>query len=281
MKRGDAKQILSDGFVTIEQYDNLLTSEFFKKIEASSNNFNAKVGPLIHAYDRKWVPDPLHQWSRQWEYPYVISKIMDEKRSASIMDLGAGLTFLPYLLKEELGFSQVTAVDYDKMLANLYDRVNKKLGSAVDFSHGDMRNLSSVKKSSVDFVFSISVLEHTNAYDQILKEIYRILRPGGKLCFTFDISIDGLDDIPPARAKALVSSLERIFKVRTGIDVLDSIEAITNPLVTSRIMAAKDRKLVPWRYPMINVAKPLVRHRRLGSPYKNLTFCCVTVEKRK
>jgi len=263
--------------VDTEHYDKLIDSTYFKEIEEFSDNFISQVGPMIQSYNIRWVADPLHQWSRQWEYPYIISRLENAKKNARIVDLGAGVSFLPYYLKEKMGLKNILAVDYDPSLKNLYSKVNGVVTESVEFQDGDMRNLSALKDASADVMYSVSVLEHTDSYPTVLKEIYRILKPGGSLILTFDISLDGMDDIPLDRAKHLVDSIEEVFGTKVGIDLNKEIK---NPqLVTSGLMAKKDKSLMPWQYPALNVVKHLVKHKKPGSMYKNLTFCCVTVRK--
>lgn len=269
---------LNDGLVRLAQYDQLLQSSSFKDIEAFSDDFISKVGPMIQSYNIRWVADPFHQWSRQWEYPYIISKLQQVKKDARIVDLGAGVSFLPYYLKEKMSLTNILAVDYDQSLKGLYEKVNAAINKAVEFQKGDMRSLSSIANQSVDVVYSVSVLEHTDSYPQVLSEINRILKPGGTLSLTFDISLDGLDDIPLQRAHQLVSSIETTFDIQVGLD-LD--KAIQQPgLVTSSAMAQRDKKLMPWKYPFLNIIKHMVKHGEPGKMYKNLTFCCLSVTKK-
>lgn len=269
--------MLPDGLVNVDKYEVLTNNSFFKEIEEFSDDFIGKVGSMIKSYNIRWVDDPFHQWSRQWEYPYIISRLKGVEKDARIIDLGAGLSFLPYYIKERMGLKNVLAVDYDPSLDKLYGKVNNEVKEVVEFQNGDMRNLHTIKSKSADVVYSVSVLEHTDSYPTVVKEIYRILKPGGELVLTFDISLDGLDDIPLERAKHLVDTLEKVFKTKLDLN-LD--EAIKQPnLITSGLMAKRDKSLMPWQYPVINVAKHLIKHRKPGSMYKNLTFCCLTVKK--
>lgn len=279
MVKKTAEGLLPDGLVTLQQYEELVASNYFKEIENFSDDFIRRVGSMIQTYSIRWVRDPLHQWSRQWEYPYIISQAQDIKKDAAIVDLGAGVSFLPYYLKRKIGLDNIIAVDNDRMLKGLYKKINNTMDEKVSFQYGDMRQLSDIVDGSVDFVYSVSVLEHTDAYPAILKEIYRILKHGGKLSFTFDISINGLDDIPLEKAHELLDCLKETFSVHSDIDIDLDRDIHKEGLVTSQVMAKKDRKLMPWKYPLINVVKPLFKHRRPGSRFKDLTFCCVTVRK--
>ena len=272
------KEMLADGLVTVQQYDKLVGSRLFKEVELFSDDFIGKVGPMISSYNIRWVPDPLHQWSRQWEYPYIISRAQKLKKEARIVDLGAGVSFLPYYLKEKMGLHNILAVDYDKSLKSLYEKVNATLDQQVEFQDGDMRHLQSIEDASVDFAYSVSVLEHTDSYATVVKEIYRILKPGGTLSLTFDISLDGLDDIPLARSKRLVATLETVFGVKVGLDLDRDLGKPS--LVTSGFIAKRNKALMPWKYPIINIVRHLVKHGKPGRFYKHLTFCCLTITKK-
>lgn len=272
---------LKDGLVTLDAYDDLIKGDDFKRVEKYSNKFISKVGSQIQSYNFRWVADPLHQWSRQWEYLYIISQAEKLHKKSKVLDLGAGISFLPFYLKDNLGFKSVVAVDYDKSLSRLYGRVNDSLSTKVDFMHGDMRNLSHISEESQDFIYSVSVLEHTNNYTEIIKEIYRILKPGGVFSFTFDISIDGKDDIPVKEAKKLISAAKKTFKGSNAIGLNLDKDLLHMGLVTSRVMAHKDKSLMPWKYPVINVLRPLLEKGKPGTMYKNLTFCCITLIKEK
>jgi SAM-dependent methyltransferase len=275
----EINNIITDGLVGIGAYDQLIKSAGFEEIESFSNNFINEAGPLVVSFDNRWIADPLHQWSRRWEYPYIIKNAALLDSNATIIDLGAGMSFLTFFLEKKLNLKNITAVDYDKTLSELYEKVNEKIDANVKFQYGDMRNLLDLSSNSADFIYSVSALEHTNNYTEILKEIYRILKKGGKLSFTFDISIDGLDDIPVAKAEELVSALEEVFNTKVGIDIRTSINSNVGELVTSGYIASIDKRLMPWKYPLVNVLKPIAKRGKIGNLYKNLTFCCLTVVK--
>ena len=84
---------LLQGLVKIFDYKALLQSELFSRVEKFSNNFVSQNSELLSTYCRKWVLDPLHQWSRQWEYPFVFSEIQKyasahSNRPTKILDAG-------------------------------------------------------------------------------------------------------------------------------------------------------------------------------------------------
>ena len=94
---------LPSGIPTIAQYDDLLRTPFFAMIRSAGSVFLEENSEILAPYQRRWVSDPFHQWSRQWEYPYALAQL--EKRIASaqttrILDAGSGVTFFPYFLAD-------------------------------------------------------------------------------------------------------------------------------------------------------------------------------------
>lgn len=267
-----------EGTPSIKDYLRYTQSQDFREIEEYSDQFQATAAHLLENYRRRWVSDPLHQWSRQWEYPYVIHQARDlEGDNLSALDLGSGFTFLPYYHLDKTGISRMVALDYDESLGPLFESANRLTGAEVEFRFEDIRELGHMEER-YDFIYSVSVLEHTDNYAEIIQNCHDLLKPGGKLSITFDVSLDGNDDIPMTGARRLMESLGSIF--RLDEDLARYIE-FQDGIVTSSYVARNiDRNLMPWRYPVINVIKPLFKHGRPGKRYKRLTFCCLTVRKR-
>jgi hypothetical protein len=47
--------------------------------------------------DVPWARDPLHQLSRQFEYPYAFERLLEtSKTGKKVLDAGSGITFFPY-----------------------------------------------------------------------------------------------------------------------------------------------------------------------------------------
>lgn len=272
-----SKLLLKSGIPTVHEYKELVKAENFKEIEKFSDAFIREAGSEISSYNKKWVRDPLHQWSRQWEYSYVIQQIKDHKKNKKgyrVLDLGSGVTFLPYYLINKSKVTEVVALDYDKSLQGLFDLVNKKLKTTVKFVHHDMRELNKLKAEQFDAIYSVSVLEHTDAYEKIISDSFKLLKPKGMFVLTFDISLDGLDDISIDLAQKLIKSLEKTYATPTHVK-LNKLRELQG-IVTSRRIAAIDKNLLPWKYPLINVVRPMLRSGKPGHPFKNLTYCCLT-----
>jgi SAM-dependent methyltransferase len=168
--------------------------------------------------DYKWPRDPLHTWSRIWEYPYVLHHLRTwrSRRTAEgpvkVMDFGSGVTFFPFALVAE-GFD-VTAVDIDPVAERDFNRANH----AVTRGPGRAQFVTAspervpLSDASVDGIYSVSVLEHVPDPARTLSDLARLLVPGGLLLVTIDLCIRGDAEIQPGPFDRLMGCLDERFE---------------------------------------------------------------------
>ncbi len=280
-KMPDPHVAMPSGVPTDTQYAGVVDSELFSALEEFSDSFLENHPNVQESYG--WVRDPLHQWSRQWEYPFVMQSIISgvQRQSGSeirVLDAGSGVTFFPYLLQSSMPNVTVTCCDYDASLANIFNTVNDAggPGSPVEFRQADMRQLP-FDDASFDVIYCVSVLEHTDSYADIVKEFHRLLLPGGLFVTTFDIGLDGVSDIPPAEALQLAKCIEESFD---AIDLPPDSGVVISESVSSRKIGAENPELLPWRYPFLSWLKAVVKRRRVPHGIgKNLSVFCAGYRK--
>jgi len=284
MNKGNEMQNkLKSGIPKIPDYKALINSPEFRLLEDFSNNFiiiNKKW--FQRYYSKKWVKDPFHQWSRQWEYSYVFSRIQETanfNEKMRILDAGSGVTFFPYFIKSRYSSADMYCVDYDKNLEHVYTQINAHNTEKVFFSSSDLKALS-FDDNWFDIVYCISVLEHTNNYDEIIDVFHRILQPGGKLVITFDISVDGTRDISAERAIILIDSLVKQFKPADSISLDFKSEVVEAGIFTTYTAKEIDPRLLPWKLPPIFYRiRSLIAGKSFGSWPPLLTVYCITLTK--
>ncbi len=222
----------------------LTGTELFKWVEAISNGFLAENDRSLTYYKQKWVKDPFHQWSRRWEYLFVLDEFyrlnrVEGKKKLRVLDGGSGLTFFPFLIASTQKALDIECCDYDDQLLGPFGEIvsRTKTQSTLNMSVADLRDLR-FPDGAFDVIYSISVIEHNKELDKIVDEFYRILKPGGELILTFDISIDGSRDIPIDAAERLLGHLRRSFKeVESGLassslsDFINRNESLTTDFV--------------------------------------------------
>lgn len=276
------------GYVSKFDYEALLCGERFKSMEAYSNDFLKRNQPLLTPYARKWVSDPLHQWSRVWEYSFVSHWVEHYLQSlsrpgASILDAGSGITFFPYFLKSRFPSLQMTCVDQDEYLKDMYKKVNCTLDLDVHFNARPM-DRTLLPDVAFDVIYCVSVLEHTRNYAAILDEFLRLLKPQGRLIVTFDVSLDGRSDISLTRLPGLMRELSVRFRpMETEASGMTQRVGEMNPdagWVTTKYIQQIRREWLPWRYPKLSGAMAALRQGHVPDfSIKYLTFTCLVFEK--
>ena len=277
---------LYQGIPTIESYHYVLKSSLFRSMELFSNQFLIKNKSDLKGYGRKWVADPFHQWSRQYEYPLVYYHIHSymhnqQKSDLNILDAGSGATFFPYYLSSTHPDLKVYCCDHDLTYGQIFSSINKTTNLLNKFCPADIRYLP-FGESTIDIVYCISVLEHTNEFDMIIREFKRMLKPNGLLIVTFDISIDGLDDIPREKAMELIESLEKHFFCLNGFNSKQALALLeSEKILTTRYIREFDKNLLPWKYSRSKALKDILRFRAPKPFFRNLTCFCEVLTNKK
>ena len=92
-------QIMCSGIPLQTEYRAQVGSSGSPDIEAFSQAFSASNQPALAVYARRWARDPLPQWSRQWEYAFVLAQLeahfgrpRDGGGAASVLESSGMLT---------------------------------------------------------------------------------------------------------------------------------------------------------------------------------------------
>lgn len=170
--------------------------ELFKLLEKEQESFLQKEN-LFRSPEYKWPRDPLHTWSRVWEYPYVYHHLKEARKRYRgnglpiVVDFGSGVTFFPFAIAK-LGY-HVICVDNDptcerdmkraiEIVLHNPGKVEFRLNKSLEIPFQD---------KEVDIIYSISVLEHISNFARVIMEMARILKPGGLLLLTIDLDLRG------------------------------------------------------------------------------------------
>jgi len=271
----------NEGFVLTSNYQQLLETPEFSDLESYSDVFLESHKDILLQYGRKWVFDPLHQWSRQWEYPYVFSRInqyLQATENVRVLDAGSGLTFFPFMVSDKIPNTTITCCDYDINLKKLYDKIENK---NVSFSSTDLRALP-FEDNFFDVVYCVSVLEHTRDYLEILEGIYRVLKNDGILIISLDISIDGKSEINFSDFQKLIAGIPKGF---TSVDSEKfskflSCEQLPPGIISTLHFNKANYSLLPWKFPILySIFHSIKKGRIPDFKLLNLTCACLSFTK--
>ena len=151
--------------------------------------------PQFRSAEYRWPRDPLHNWSRVWEYPFAYSCLRRwrdawrEPSRPTVLDVGSGVTFFPFAVAK-LG-AEVCCLDVDPVCERDLSRAIEVVDGApgrVRVSLTDPHRLP-CDDAGADAIYCISVLEHVDEFERLVEDMARVLRPGGILILTMDLDL--------------------------------------------------------------------------------------------
>ena len=274
--------LLRSGVPGIGEYLELDKNSDFQQLLGVSRQFRQSVETrevFSKLYSIKWVNDPFLQWSRRWEYVYVLQRLrswwQEYPQALDVADAGSGFTFFPFHLRQLNPLARINCIDADATAGHAIEAATKVLGQGPLFSLEDLENLDQ-KSESLDAVFSVSVIEHTKDPKRVVEEIHRVLRPGGVFICTFDISFEPSSPMYVTRVEQLVNKLHELFQSQDEetISIADSVEKPAR--VTTTWVATEYPERLPWRNPWLVWLFDALRGRFRSKLYRPMTFFCGT-----
>ncbi|MEO7040072.1 MAG: class I SAM-dependent methyltransferase [Candidatus Elarobacter sp.] len=195
------------GLVALDGFEDPAYPAAFEECARAQTAFLA-VEDAFRSAEYPWDRDALRQWSRCWEYPYVLAQLRSRTPGA-VVDFGSGVTFFPFALARA-GWA-VTCVDNDPLVIHDLGRAAAALGTLVHAVLNDGPVIP-LADASADAVYSISVLEHLSDPLPVIAEAARILRPGGPFVLTMDVDLQGDGAIGPQPFDALLAACAEHFE---------------------------------------------------------------------
>lgn len=265
----------------------------FAQLEKEQEVFLNKESDF-RSQEYKWPHDPLHTFSRVWEYPYVYYHIANYLKSLPpnsrpiLADVGSGVTFFPFSLAK-LGY-QVVCTDIDNIcerdlsLASMY--VPHSPGT-VDFRLIEDNSIP-FGDSECDALYCISVLEHIPDFEKTVAEIARILKPGGLCLITCDINLAPEDSLQldTVQYTRLMSAIDiafvRVYPDRTihPADILTTFNSPYSPYPSCRRLGVVEVWCATIKQKMLKHLLGL-KDGRIRTAFPHLGVLGLTLKKRK
>ena len=139
------------------------------------------AGRIVNEFKEK-------HWSRPFEYAWILEN-GDFKETDVVLDAGGGQSYLSMLMAHRC--KMVVNADSDIESLNKLQELYGHLPECEKVKpwRVDLRHLPDAEKDHLyDKVVCCSVLEHCNNPSAVLKELWRVLKPGGKLLVTLDVA---------------------------------------------------------------------------------------------
>jgi SAM-dependent methyltransferase len=280
--------MLPSGIPKREDYLQLETEPLYGELLSFSREFEQTCQAdtrSVRTYQKKWVQDPFTQWSRRWEYVYTAQRLLDwatdRRGPLKVIDAGSGFTFFPFYLLQASSDLEIHCFDADPTAGQALQNAVALFEADLQFCLEDLENLSQ-DDETYDAVYSVSVIEHTKNPQKVVDEINRVLKPGGIFVCTFDISFESRSPMYTRRVEKLVDHIVSTFDVLSAMEPISFESLPENPrIVTTQWDDEAIKAGLPWRQPLLVWAYDALRGRFRKNLYRPMTFCCLTVTRKK
>ena len=277
---------LRTGIPLLSELDAHLNSDEYRRHVEFNRAFLERNDAAMSQYGKLWAKDTFRLWSRRWEYPFVAQRLISFAQEQSdgpfrVLDAGSGVTYFPYYLRAEMPRSEITCFDSNGTYHPMFAAVNATMGETkVKFIEGMLQKIP-LPDESFDAVCCISVLEHTDNYSEILDEFARVLRPGGLMVLTFDLSLDGKFELPRNRAADLLAEIQRKFAMREGVNLEKELSRMDDPvgekILTTDHIRQTQPDLLPWKHPMLKAVHDVVKGHGWTGGFRSKSVYCLDV----
>ena len=160
--------------------------------------------------------------SKQWEYPYAIAKISECGKNLRIADIGGGRGMLSSYLAKKGHDVSVYDINFlwdcgdDNNIENTFFTFSKSQGVHADY--GSIFNIPAFD-CTFDIVTCISVVEHIPHKEFAIKEMLRVLKPGGKLILTYDLCLGNAIGRDSLRVEIFTPDMLRETMRKLNVDI--------------------------------------------------------------
>jgi len=138
--------------------------------------------PAFHFYLLNFIYDPILRLVREKTFKTALVKQAGLEKGHRALDIGCGTATLTILIKRACPDCEVLGLDGDPAILEVARRKIARAGLNIRLIHGTAAVLP-FPDNSFDRVFTSLILHHLISDDRAhaLKEILRVLKPGGEL----------------------------------------------------------------------------------------------------
>ena len=148
--------------------------------------FGSEAGALKWSHHGIYRPGsnegPFRYNNKIYRMTYVLESIPKAgNRSGKALDLGCGGgMFIPAMVRKG---DRVTGIDIAHPMVAMARDLCQGLDVEADFAVGNCNQISA-KDDAFDVCIAVGLIEHQQTDEELLKEVHRILKPGGLLIIT-------------------------------------------------------------------------------------------------
>ena len=182
------------------------------------------MGPN-HWRERRRELEVLQPWPRYYDFRSremdIVAALCELPRGESMLELGCGNAFHSYLLSDR--FDSIIATDLyatDSRTHTIGLHRARRLAEVLEMRKLRLVACSaealSLESESQDFIFSSNVLEHLPDQRRAVREIFRVLKPGGKALSIVPAAMERVYNLPASYLMILTSVIRGAWRLGAG-----------------------------------------------------------------
>jgi ubiquinone/menaquinone biosynthesis C-methylase UbiE len=137
----------------------------------------------LNYLEKAVMNNPIRAFIQKHHEAAMLEELGGRCEGASVLEIGCGRGVGTEIIFERFGAREVQAFDLDPQMVSLASkRLAKYLGEKLRLSVGDAERIDA-QNASFDAVFDFGIIHHVRDWQRVLREVARVLKPGGKFYF--------------------------------------------------------------------------------------------------
>lgn len=137
----------------------------------------------LNAIEKLLMNNPIRSSVQRKKESAVFERFGGKTQGAKVLEIGCGRGIGTEIIFEQFGAGEVDAFDLDPQMIRLAEkRLSKFPAERLRLFVGDAERIDA-PDSSYDAVFDFGIIHHVPLWQNAVKEVARVLKPGGKFYF--------------------------------------------------------------------------------------------------
>ena len=207
----------------LSDFDRNFTVRYFTQSEVGYRTYHSEQDCVHMALNEDNIFSPEGYYTQ----PKTVETHLQSLSAKRVLELGCGKGFNSVFLANRNPETIFTGIDLTPLHVKIAQKKAADLKN-LSFMQGDFNHLPFADEQ-FDVVFAVESLCYSTNVPHTLAEIYRVLRPGGRL-----VVFDGYRSVNPENLEASLITAQKLTEV--GMAVQDGMNDINHWLTTSEEM---------------------------------------------
>ena len=134
---------------------------------------------LLNALEKSMMNNPIRAAIQRYVEAQILKRMGGPLPGGRVLELGCGRGVGIEIILKGFGAKQVDAFDLDPEMIALAQKRMARLGKQVKLWVGDATAIQA-KDNAYHAVFDFAIIHHIPKWRDALREVYRVLKPGGR-----------------------------------------------------------------------------------------------------